>query len=622
MAVALVGYTQGAFSATGLHAVTWPSGTAAGHLAVILCAPGKDKKPTTKLPAGWVQKGVKSDGTSVWAKMLTAADLTAALAVTARVQLLQVFSGAAAVGKVGSSESMKLTTDGGALLLLGWKATTSDLTVGKIHSTDVENGSYLSDGNPRKYNAWWVTLPTASTAYIDTNASQFFAVEMLAAGVAAPAPTPIAPASGASLDFGQPVTIQARHTGLGAASTVRLRIRKAGDATWNLVGLQAGTDAFVLNSGTTSIPGSWFESPAVPAYVLPASFSYLSNSTVFEWGMSTNGGDFCAAQSFSLHTKPTVTSVTVGGSGLSRTVSWAAAITNGTQVARRVRVALSSASSPDVPIHDSGWIMDAATSLAIPATAGYGNGASYRAWVEVQQTGGQVTAPTASGAFTVSWTPPAAPTFVTVQSGPPMTLTASGIAGRDVLRVERWSDGWVPFCEAPVTAASMTVPVPLQPWGDGRWRVSVSDEVSGVQMWSTPTEVLTTGTDAGMYLVALDGLSHLQVHPFALSEPADTAGVLTSYGIGASRATVARTESQGLQGEERLIVETQADKDALFDWLTEHPTFWLRYPPERSRATYADVPPRKVARVSALSESRVVQKGVQIRTVPLAWVEQ
>ena len=164
MTVAVRGYTQGAYDSDGEQTVAWPSGTAVGDLAVILCATGKNKKPTTKLPAGWVQKRIKSDKTSVWAKKLTAADIAVSLAVTARVQLLQVLSGAGSVGKIGAGESIKVTQDGGALLLCGWKTTDDTLTAtNKIHATDVQNESWVTKGKTRVYNTWFASTATAGT---------------------------------------------------------------------------------------------------------------------------------------------------------------------------------------------------------------------------------------------------------------------------------------------------------------------------------------------------------------------------------------------------------------------------------------------------------------------------
>ena len=463
MAVTLRGYTQGTFSSTGAQSVVWPSGTVAGDVAVVFCATGSDKKPTTALPSGWTRAYVTSDGVSVWWKRLVTGDLASALALTARVQLLQVFAGAAGVGKTGRGESMALTQDGGAFLLCGWKSTTDDLTASaKIHATDVVNSSYLYKGTARKFNTWWVALATKGTAYIDTNASAFLAIEILPQ-VAPYAPTLLLPDDEAYVDCPGDMDFRWKNNTVGGIPPAAVRLRVTVHRTFpDPTLVYYLSDATGWSTSVQSMPGY---SGLSGVYTGPLGVNHSCTWAVASSADGSTFGPYSDNRTFTTNAKPTVT-VSVSGSGLTRTVSWTPTITNGVQVWWRVRICPSADTSPANPIYDTGIVSGADASTVIPATAGWTNGASYKAWVEFGQTGGQQTVPTASSAFTVSWTPPAAPTSVTAQpSSRPMTVSANGLTGsHSRIRLSFTANGTTYTIYATAVVGTVSFDVPLAPY--------------------------------------------------------------------------------------------------------------------------------------------------------------
>lgn len=624
MTVSLRGYTQGAFSAFGTFSVAWPSGTAVGDMAVFLAATGSDKKPATVFPSGWQQKGVKSDGTSLWWKILTSADIGSPLTVKARVELGAVLTGAAGVGSLGSGESLKIAA-GGALLLAGWRFTTDDLTAGKIHAADVVNESYVYKGTARRYNLWLGLMPTAGTAYIDTNAGAFFAVEVLPRTTPY-APTVLLPEDGAYLDYAAPATFtwQANAAaGLPVTECVRMTLRSVSEGGElglpKYVTLDAG-DNVVLSSALAELNGDWSG--------VAFSTSLLPNNGQWQWTVRTSGtsdrsfGPESDPRVFNLRTKPSV-APTVAGSGLARTVSWTPTITNGSQEWWRVRICAAADATPGNPIHDTGVQPGADVTYAIPTDAGYLNGAAYKAWVEVGQTGGQQTIPTASSSFTVSWTPPTPPTLTVNTSTNPATLTAHGLTGRTHLKVQFTAGHLDHEIMLPVTAASMTISLPLAPYAvPTQYTAAASTIISGVEMWSEPATILATSHDPTPRLVSVNGLDWIPVVVWSDSDRSDSEGVLASYGLGATRPAVTRTPSQGATGTTSLKARTRAELDTLTAWMQAHPTFILRWAPERAGHAWADVPATRMAAVTPRGEERLAQTLLQARIVTFSWVEQ
>lgn len=630
MSVSLRGFTQGIFTAIGSVSVAHPSGTAVGDMGVVFCETGSDKKPKIVLPSGWTCFGTTSDGVSGWSKILTASDIASPLTVACRTVKYQVLTGAAGTGRVGRGESLTVGTDGGAYLMAGWAYTTDTLTTSaKIHPTDIVNSSYVDKKKGvRSSNVWFDPMVAKGVAYIDTNCTSFLGVEIVPL-VQPGAPILDAPTSGAFLDAG-PVSVTVRATTVNPRRLL-IRARAVGSSTWNyLQGTLTGIPpawVYSWSTGSGGIAVTWDDTsrwsgalPSASWLVAPADVEWqaaVSNST-----HQLTFGPWSPVSSFSVRTKPTTT-VSVSGSGLAYTVSWSATITNGSQQWYRVRVCLASASSPDVPVWDSGVVAAGDTSLALPPDLGWVNGSSYKAWVEVGQTGGQQTVPTASSAFTVSWTPPASPSALAVQAGPPLRVSANGVVSGCRVRLTFTANGVTYTAIQTAAATSVSFDVPLAPYGTPvTYSVDQEQVVSGVGLWSAPVTTVGTSWDRSAYLVVPDLSGWLQVHLDSDTDRADTEGVQVSYGLGASRPTVLRTPSQGLTGKTTLAVQTQADKQTLLDWLAANPSFILRWPPERDGSVYADVPATSMARITPRGEDRYVQRDVQARKVELSWVEQ
>ena len=112
MAVALRAYTQGTTQAGGTVSIAWPTGTAAGDLAVVVAQDYTSNGPQT---SGWTRYGE-----GVWCKRVTATDIATALSVKGRTTFLQTFTGAAGIGRVRWSHGLTLTQAGAGLFVDGW----------------------------------------------------------------------------------------------------------------------------------------------------------------------------------------------------------------------------------------------------------------------------------------------------------------------------------------------------------------------------------------------------------------------------------------------------------------------------------------------------------------------
>lgn len=638
MAVGLVGYTQGTFAANGQHSVTLPAGTAAGHLGVWVVAPGSDKKPATRMPAGWLMKGSKSDGTSLWVKTFTAADIAAPLVIGSRIELGVVLSGASGVRSIGSGESLKVSQNGGGLLLFGWAATDNDLTSGKIHAADVVNESFTYKGKHRKYNAWWSPMVTAGNAYIDTNAGAFFAVEIVPR-VTPYAPTILSPADGLMIDYDGSIPFGWRHNSVsGDPSTqtkFRLHVRPAA----------GGTDLYAVSSGGWWLTDFANVNGSMQEWVVPA--SSLTDWTDYLWWIQTNetgSTDLSpAAQgSFSLRPKPSTT-VTATASGTVVTVVWHPTVISGAEIAwYRFRVTSAAAAAPDqAQLYDSGMIAVDPT-VGLPAdssgdqtsyiggqSARWVNGATYKVWVDFGQTNGQQTIPAASNSVTVSWLPPAGPTSVVCNTAArPITITANGLSGYETLKVEFSVSGKQHTIAAPITSGSMTLDLPLAPYGVlVSYQVSASQVVSGVELWSDPVEAIAMGLDASCYLVADDLLSWMRV-VLQADQPHEMAQTNTvAYGLPRpddeqNLPFVDLGPEQGWTGTTTLKSVTMAGRDALLAFWRANDVFVTRWPPEREGNALSDAGSTRMAKVTGTRDERLAQVLLARHLFQFSWVEQ
>ncbi len=616
-------FTTATYDSDGVQSIAWPSGMTAGTPAAMLVAPGSDGKPTAVVPSTWTLKATKSDGTKLYVNVSpTASEIASPIPVTGRFVMLRAFPNAAGFGKVGTGESLTLTTDGAALSLWGWKSTSDTLTVSnKTDTTDVANESYVYGGESRKYNTWFTVLAVAGVAYIDTNAGTFFALEVLPQTVPN-APTLISPIGGVFLDYNAPFTFVWKHNSPTGGKQRAAEIRYRTSVTWHYVvsRLTESTTETVL----TALHDQFFEVNIGPAPVGTMEWQVKT----FEDDAGTIGGDWSASGFFTLRNKPTLTA-SVSGSGLAHTVSWTPTITNGVQTWYRVRVTLAAEASPDDAVYDTGAVAGEDVSLDLPADFDWVNGTDYKAWVEVGQTGGQQTVPVTTSSFTVSWTPPTAPTITVQSTAQPLRVTANALTGdHHRVRLSFTAAGVAHTITKDAAVGAVSFDVPLAPYGTPTsYTIRASQLVSGVELWSDADSQVAVCGDRSHYLVSVDLTSWRKVLMRTASNPAGTEGITVSYGIGASVATVVRTPSAGMTGTEVLLVETQADMEDLCDpvtgWLSLNSTFWLRRTPERSDDGYADKRALKVARTTAVAEGeRIDNSPIQYRTLTFSWVQQ
>jgi hypothetical protein len=283
-------------------------------------------------------------------------------------------------------------------------------------------------------------------------------------------------------------------------------------------------------------------------------------------------------------------------------------------------------------VWDSQVASGADLSVAVPAPGGDGwtegaewtNGGTYYAWVDVQQDGGLWSASTKDNAtFTISWTPPAAPSSVTAanQTSGPLLVTVAGVTGVDAVQVQSSTDdgtSWSEVATAVPSGSAVTVQRPTRYGVDVRFRARTADTIDGMQLWSAWTAMAAdvTPTDRGAYLIDPDdGADWLAIRVRQDAARERVQGVSVWYGAGADRAVVDRAPAAGWAGKTTLLVSTAVERAALLAWLDSHPTFWLHWNPERYGASTTAEEPTLMALSDSVSLARP-------REVPIAWVEQ
>lgn len=488
MAVALRGYTQAVYASSGTQTVAWPAGTSVGDFAVLCMLEPQSGKPNSAPvdPSVW-KVGPSTGNSTVWGAPVTAAMLAAGLAVKANVAFLATFSGCGGIGRTSKSNGVQVTNVGGGLFVFVRDDTrTSALTPagGKL-GTDVLNGKNRN----RRSNVWFVAQSTTGFKKLSsTNATYFTSLELLPALPPAP-PTLLRPGSGNYINPSVPNTFTGRHNHpTMPQSRVNLRVReKTVPGAWQ----------YLWGDGTLNATSSSVAS-AVTAMTLA---SGQLSAGVYEWQMQTAVDDSGSplwslwSDAFELNVAPppvvnTVT-VTAAAGDLTPDVAATRTLGVGSQVAWQLRITPSvSSDSSQVTLWDSGvtpgddlaWTLD---------PIDWTNGASYKAWLRIQQTGGQWSAWT-SGTFTVSWTPPAAPSSVTFTQAAPPTLTVAGVSGRDQVQVQYSEDAgatWLPYITLPVSGSSVVIPMPLAAYGVARrYRARASSAIDGTQQWSAWTQ--------------------------------------------------------------------------------------------------------------------------------------
>ena len=581
---ALVGYVQQAWNTTGqdtlsLSALTAPGGgsvaAVAGQMAWVEASHASTNRP---LPSGW-----NLAANSLWWKMLDADDITAgSVTVKARLTSLTVLSGAAGFGRYSEQPQVNVRAAGGGAIFRGtterWQ---SSLGVGSTYRIGAETTS-SEDGH--KHAIYWRAASAAG--YVDlpgaNDDASFRAYEVLAP--AAPlAPLPLLPVSGSAVDSNAPVVLSFEHrSAAGLPQTgVTVRIRVAG-GTWGSV----KADGTIAAGDTSQVITTTAGQVTINAGVLVANSSY-------EWIAYTRdaAGTSPAGPTWTLvaRVRPTATvTFTATFGDRSPVVSWVVTPGTGTQQGWRLRICPSADATADSPIWDSGLVAGSATSVEVPATIPWVNGASYKAWM--QPTDSALSGVFhASSAQTVAWTPPAAPSSIVASLGSPPTVLVSGIPGPSVSVEVQASpvgvDDWATLATRQSPGASLTIGHPLAPFAVARryraraW--AVVDTVLQPSAWVESSPI--TSDDLGAYLVAADGSAYVAVQVSDAGALVPIQGYARSGGLGDTVQRIDRTPVAGYRSWWEVETDTPDDEATVIGWLTDpdRPALWLRPHPER-----------------------------------------
>lgn len=629
MAVALRATTQGTYDADGAQDIAWPTGSAAGDVAVVCFAEPESGVPNGK-PADSTGWALCDSGTStaIWWKRVTAADVAAALPVVGHVAMLSTFTGCGGVGNVAQTSNgtagVTLTAAGAGLFVMcrgDMQSDALDPTSGKLHASDVVNLSNRS----RRYNTWFVAHTTTGYKTLSGLDATYYSSLELVPSVGPDAPTLTSPAAGAQINPAAALTFGTVHNSTqgGTQDAIKLRIREVLTSTWYYL-LADGTITATETAISTSSGSNTMDA------------STLTSGVTYEWTAATSEAgvysSYATVQQVSAVAPPTVDSITVTAAAGDRTptIAWTETMGVGSQIAYRVRVCPSADATPANPTWDSGVVSGAALTVDAPSDTAWTNGATLYAWVDVQQSGGVWSASTKDNAtFAVSWTPPTAPSSVTAanQASGPLRVTVAGItAGYDGLEIQGSTDSgttWTALASMVPDATSEAVDVPLAAYGvPTLYRARVLDNSTGVDLWSdwTTAAAAVASTDQGAYFVTEAGDDWMAVQIVEDSERRRVQPVAVWYPPAASLPSVDRGPAQGETGTLTLETETAADLAALLAWLDANAVWIMRWPPEGP--PLADAGTTRMAQAEQVSYARPVQAQLSWRFFALQWVEQ
>ena len=418
MAASRVGTTVGPYWSGNSGSLSWPAGTAVGHLAVlrIYGTPSSQRQVD-----GWQTFKHTPSSDHFW-KVLTAADIAASVAVVkGYAASLSVYSGAGRIGAVSDLASQSpgvTTTVAGSMVDISGRGRSTLTPSGALGSDQV----IAAYGN-RHCNTWALG-PQAAPGWAGLsgfNGSDSTSVEIVP--LAGPsAPTITGPLSASSVSAAAALVLSWIHRSAQTGTQDGYSVRVVKD----------GTTTYYLTSGGT-LTGSITTIASSSASASIASGHLVSGSSYVVSVQTSEGGVWSAWSSVTVAaiTPPSVSSVSVASpaGSLSPAVSWTGSTTGGQQ-AFQVRVLPATAvSADDVSVlWDSQATAGSDGSASAPPLATWVNGQSLKAWVRIQQPGlwsGWV----ASSAFSVSWTAPAAPSSVVPANQPagPLLVTVSGL---------------------------------------------------------------------------------------------------------------------------------------------------------------------------------------------------
>lgn len=356
---------------------------------------------------------------SYW-RVVTAADVAGTLpCVRTYVAFVTAYTDAGRVGAVadlGNQNPGCTTTSPNSVVLIFGRGESALTPAGGKILGDVTNSGYSN----RKNALWEVAATTVGwyglTNFNGTDSDSFEIV----ASEAPAAPQVTAPASGSTVSASAALALAWLHrsTRGGTQEAYKVRLVKDGATTYYL------TSGGTLTTSDTAVTSATMAA-TVAAGQLVSGSSYVLTVQTSEASLWSAWSD---PVTLSAITPPTVNSVTVTSTAgsLTPSVAWTETVTGG-QVAYRVRIRLDA--SPYTILWDSGIVVSAALSVVAPALDSWPNGVALRASVAVQQPG-LWSADTADDAtFTVSWTPPSAPSSVSAanQAVGPLLVTVAGV---------------------------------------------------------------------------------------------------------------------------------------------------------------------------------------------------
>ena len=356
---------------------------------------------------------------SYW-RVVTAADVAGTLpCVRTYVAFVTAYAGAGRVGAVadlGNQNPGCTTTSPNSVVLIFGRGSAALTPAGGKILGDVTNTGYSN----RKNALWEVAATTVGwyglTNFNGTDSDSFEIV----ASEAPAAPQVTAPASGSTVSASAALALAWLHrsTRGGTQEAVKVRLVKDGTTTYYL------TSSGTLTTSDTAVTSATMAA-TVAAGQLVSGSSYVLTVQTSEASLWSAWSD---PVTLSAITPPTVNSITVTSTAgsLTPSVAWTETVTGG-QVAYRVRIRLDA--SPYTILWDSGIVVSAALSVVAPALDSWPNGVALRASVAVQQPGLWSAWTADDATFTVSWTPPTAPSSVTAanQAVGPIQVTVAGM---------------------------------------------------------------------------------------------------------------------------------------------------------------------------------------------------
>lgn len=608
MTVALVG-------STGWSGVkTWPAGSAAGHVAVLVGAPtlgwGTPSVPGWSfLGWSWAESGFLflRVGSPVWARTLSAADVAAA--PPDLLGQVAVFSGTPRVASAMSGGSVTVPANGAAVAVVASYNAISGGTV-----------TWLTEyaGSARARVGWKAAGGSEETVSVPSTARPLM---IALAGPAAPlSPLIVSPVSVevSSSDPAGFVWVHQPTIQGGSQSHYALAVTTSTYGTrWWTGSAWAGSETWVAGSvGGVSVPAA--------SLVADQPHSWTVRTRELLDGRDSPPS---AAGVFTPVTPPSMTltgPVSPVVDDLSPTVTWSRVTPRGSQTAFRVWW-LTPAGEV---VADSGVVQSSAASWTAPPTTAWERGVTYTVRGQVWQTGGSVS-PVQSATVVVDWTPPATPVVTATPEEMGVAVIVSGIVTGSPVMLQRLlaSGDWVDVLNvAAATAGSLRVVDVFAEYDTVvRWRARQSSTLEGVGMvsdWGESFPVVSM--DMGAYVAdAADPLQTWQrVRVRSQSTRVEHQNRYVAWGVGDSHATVWSDPAQGDTGGAVFYAGSAAEVQVLRDLLSRARTLMLRDNTEAEGAGWVQPPTRWVALTGQFTPDRVQDSPVGGRFVSVQWVEQ